>query len=201
MSDKEAAPPDLFLMKGFLDAETCAAIRDEVRRAQGVPAVVYVEGSSNPVDERIRRTTRVLLSEQTISMVERRLLDQLKVISDRFGLSLTDCELPQFLFYREGDFFVAHQDGNTENLDFDHLRIRRISVVVFLNDESETPRVEAFGGGSLVFHDKDDGWPPQSPGYALAVETGLLVAFRSDTIHEVRPVAHGERFTIVSWFR
>jgi SM-20-related protein len=31
-------------------------------------------------------------------------------------------------------------------------------------------------------------------------EPGLLVAFRSDTVHEVLPVTHGERFTVVSWF-
>jgi predicted 2-oxoglutarate/Fe(II)-dependent dioxygenase YbiX len=41
-----------------------------------------------------------------------------------------------FLRYQNGDFFVRHQDGNTHQLDFDHLRIRRISIVVFLNDHS-----------------------------------------------------------------
>lgn len=197
----ETARPDLLLVRGFLDAETCASLRDEARRAEGVPAVVYVEGASDPVNERIRRTTRVLLSEATISSVARRLMNQMPLVAAHFGLALTDCEMPQFLFYREGDFFVAHQDGNTVNLDFDHLRIRKISIVVFLNDQSEKPHAEAFGGGSLVFHRQDGGWPPQLPGYHLAVEAGLLVAFRSDTIHEVLPVTHGERFTIVSWFR
>jgi SM-20-related protein len=30
---------------------------------------------------------------------------------------------------------------------------------------------------------------------------GTLVAYRAETTHEVTPVTHGERFTIVSWFR
>jgi predicted 2-oxoglutarate/Fe(II)-dependent dioxygenase YbiX len=30
---------------------------------------------------------------------------------------------------------------------------------------------------------------------------GSLVAFRSETTHEVIPVTHGERFTVVSWYR
>jgi predicted 2-oxoglutarate/Fe(II)-dependent dioxygenase YbiX len=28
----------------------------------------------------------------------------------------------------------------------------------------------------------------------------MLVAFRSDVLHQVSPVTKGERFTIVSWF-
>ena len=36
---------------------------------------------------------------------------------------------------------------------------------------------------------------------AVACGAGSLAAFRSETTHEVLPVEHGERFTIVSWFR
>ena len=88
--------------------------------------------------------------------------------------------------YEKGDFFVRHQDGNTHQLDFDHLRVRRISIIVFLND--------SFSGGRLNFYDP-------TTAFALVGETGLLVAFKADTFHEVLPVTSGERFTIVSWFR
>jgi len=37
--------------------------------------------------------------------------------------------------------------------------------------------------------------------YGLPGETGLLVAFAAETLHEVSPVTSGERFTIISWFR
>ena len=41
--------------------------------------------------------------------------------------------------------------------------------------------------------------------YAFVVmsdkEPGTLVAFRSETTHEVTPVTHGERFSIASWYR
>jgi SM-20-related protein len=101
-------------------------------------------------------------------------------------MSLTDCEPPQFLRYEKGDFFVRHQDGNDHQNDFDHLRIRRISIVGFLSD--------SFTGGSLTFYDQTTTFP-------LMGETGLLVAFKSDIFHEVVPVTSGERFTFVSWFR
>jgi predicted 2-oxoglutarate/Fe(II)-dependent dioxygenase YbiX len=35
----------------------------------------------------------------------------------------------------------------------------------------------------------------------LCGEEGLLVAFRAETLHEVRPVTHGVRFSVVTWFR
>ena len=37
--------------------------------------------------------------------------------------------------------------------------------------------------------------------FHLRGEPGTLVAFRSETTHEVTPVTHGERYSIVSWFR
>jgi SM-20-related protein len=34
----------------------------------------------------------------------------------------------------------------------------------------------------------------------LAARQGLLVAFPSTVSHEVQPVTHGERLTVVNWF-
>jgi hypothetical protein len=34
----------------------------------------------------------------------------------------------------------------------------------------------------------------------LIAEPGLLIAFPSDKWHEVKPVSHGRRFTVVTWF-
>jgi SM-20-related protein len=35
----------------------------------------------------------------------------------------------------------------------------------------------------------------------LAPAPGTLVAFAAETTHEVTPIAHGERLSIVSWYR
>jgi predicted 2-oxoglutarate/Fe(II)-dependent dioxygenase YbiX len=32
-------------------------------------------------------------------------------------------------------------------------------------------------------------------------EPGMLIAFRAETTHEITPVTHGERYSIVSWYR
>jgi predicted 2-oxoglutarate/Fe(II)-dependent dioxygenase YbiX len=37
-------------------------------------------------------------------------------------------------------------------------------------------------------------------GFPLRGEEGLLVAFRSEILHEVTAVRQGDRYTIVTWF-
>jgi SM-20-related protein len=181
-----AAQFNLFLLPNFLDASTCADLRTELAVAPTTQAPVYIGGSEGTIHETVRRTTSIHPSTETFTFIHDRLLQQKSALEAHFGESLTDCERPQFLRYQTGDFFVRHQDGNTKQIDFDHLRIRRISIVVFLSDE--------FSGGTLNFYD-------QTSTFALAGETGLLVAFTADTVHEVCPVTSGERYTIISWFR
>ena len=112
-------------------------------------------------------------------------------------MTLKECEEPQFLRYEPGDFFVAHQDGNTP-LIHDDSRFRKVSVVLFLSRASDEPSPETYGGGELVMHGPYSG--PILREKVNAVP-GTLVAFRAETTHEVTPVTHGERFTVVSWFR
>jgi len=191
----------LFFIEEFLDAQTCEQIIAEIRTAWGGPATVYREGAASPVDESLRKTTRRMLSEEMTEFVRRRLLESRPQVESHFQIALNDCEPPQFLFYQEGDFFVPHQDGNTEQLKFDHLRVRRISVVIFLSRQSAQPAHGAYSGGSLVFYDAGADPSCKELGFHLAGEPGLLVAFRSETTHEVAPVTCGERYSIVCWYR
>jgi SM-20-related protein len=176
----------LFLLPHFLDADRCARLRAELAVAPTTQAPVYIEGSEGTIHETIRKTTSLHPGSETLRQVHEQLLSQKSALESHFGTTLMDCEQPQFLRYETGDFFVRHQDGNTDQLDFDHLRVRRISIVVFLND--------SFSGGALAFYDP-------ATTFALMGETGLLAAFKADTFHEVLPVTSGERFTIISWFR
>lgn len=185
---------NLFLLRNFLDADACANLKAELNLSPTTQAPVYIEGTEGTIHENIRKTTSLHPSEETKSQVHERLLSQKSALETHFGLNLNDCEPPQFLRYEKGDFFVRHQDGNTHQLDFDHLRIRRISIVVFLNDFSVEPEANCYSGGLLNFYDQQDT-------YGLPGETGLLVAFTADTMHEVSAVTSGERFTIISWFR
>ena len=190
----------LFLVREFLDPQLCAAVRAEARAAAGHPAPVYIEGAEGVVHEDVRRTTSLEVSAETISDVGRRFGGLQGEIGGFFRLNLNGCEPPQFLRYAEGDFFVRHQDGDTDQLEFDHLRVRKVSVVLFRNGGAAGPAAETFAGGALLIYRAGVGAGASPVVFEVAGEPGLLVAFRSDTVHEVAPVTRGERFTVVSWF-
>ena len=189
---------DLYVVRNFFGAETCRELVMEMRHSPAAPAVVYGRGDAGAVDERVRKVSRLLPTTETAEQVGRRLLECRGAVGDHFGIGLSGCEDPQFLRYRVGDFFVAHQDGNTGLIRSEREQSRRISVVIFLNRQSEIPERDAYCGGTLVFSD----WRAR-PGHRelrLSGEAGTLVAFRSETTHEVTPVTHGERYSIVSWY-
>ena len=198
MPELDASHFNLFLLPDFLDVTDCREMMNELCAPRTTQAPVYIQGSDSTLHEDIRKTTSMHPSEETILRVQSLLFAQKSALEAHFGCSLTDCERPQFLRYRPGDFFVRHQDGNTEQLEFDHLRIRRISLIAFLNGHSSEPKENCYSGGALAFYDKKD---EAAGAFPLLGQAGLLVAFRADAWHEVLPVTSGDRFTLISWFR
>jgi len=188
-----ASWPDLFVVRQFFEPDICAAILAELKSIEGVAATIYGRTTTGSIDERTRRTVRLNPAEETDKLVTNRLWECKDAVEKYFGVTLKECEQPQFLRYREGDFFVAHQDGNTGMLNLDAEQ-RLISTVIFLSRQSEQPEAEAYCGGSLVFSSMTDR-------VRIPSEPNMLVAFRSEMTHEVTPVTHGERYSIASWYR
>jgi SM-20-related protein len=187
-------PIDFLEIPNFLDARACAALRAELSEASGGPATVLSRDPEGVVAPTVRRTTRIAMPAAARERIKQLFHDRKAELERHFELALSVCEEPQFLRYQVGDFFVAHQDGNTP-LIHDDSRFRRISLVLFLDAQAENDRPATYGGGSFVFH----GAYPER--YPLAPAPGTLLCFRAETTHEVLPVTRGERFTIVTWFR
>ena len=185
--------PDLFVVRQFFEPDVCAAILAELKTIEGSAATIYGRTTTGSVDERVRKTVRLEPAAETARLVVARLWECKDVVEKHFAVTLKECEQPQFLRYREGDFFVAHQDGNTGLLNLD-AESRLISTVIILSRESEQPEAGTYCGGSLVFSDLDHR-------VRMSGEPNMLVAFRSETTHEVIPVTHGERYSIASWYR
>jgi SM-20-related protein len=185
---------DLHTINDFLDRETLDLLAAELRESAAAASTVLAGG----VHSTVRRSKRVSVSPETLASVRSRLMARKDELEARFGVSLSECEDPQFLRYEEGDFFVPHQDGNTPMV-YDDSRFRRVSAVVFVTPRGDEPAPGTYGGGELVFH----GHYTTAPNLRVSAdaEPGTLVAFRSETTHEVTPVTHGERYTVVTWFR
>jgi SM-20-related protein len=184
------------LLEDFLDPPTRDAVLTDARAAAGAPATVHGHGRSEALT-RVRHATQLAVSEATRRLVDRRLSDLTPELTERFGVALSAHEPLQFLRYDTGGFFVAHQDGNTP-LTRDRTRDRRISIVIFLNAQTLENPTGGYTGGALVFHGP---YPHIDLRQAVVGGPGALLAFRSETTHEVEMVTGGERYTIATWFR
>ena len=192
----------MFTNRNFFDSDLCLKIRSDMRSTDSNPStVVEKQGPDDAVDEKTRRTRSAKVSTSTRALVEERLLAVKPKLEKHFNLVLDGCQKPQFLIYREGDFFRAHPDNSTDPDAPEFVKERQVSAVIFLNNEVEDPMPDSYSGGSLTFYGLIDDPRGESMGFPLTGEAGLLVAFRPEILHEVTPVTHGERYTIVSWFR
>jgi SM-20-related protein len=183
----------LYIQQGFLDAASCARLSSEMRMAPGESATVNLPAGPT-VDEAVRRTKYAHVSEATRSSITKRLQKTRPKLEQHFSLELSDLTGPQFLVYREGDHFRIHADNKV-------ITRRRVSFVVFVNDQSEEHRPDSYEGGSLSMYgllDQD----PRGAAIGLPVPAGVgtLIAFRSELLHDVAPVTRGERCSIVGWF-
>ena len=187
----------LYLIDNFLDVDLCNEIVATLAASPANAATVYGTSESASVAETIRRTSRVIPPPQIVEIIEDRLAARQQEIALHYGIEIGTYEEPQFLRYRTGDFFVAHQDGNTGLMTSEREQRRKISVVIFLNHHSKTHHDSGYGGGALVFTE----WRRRPHGqFHFYGEAGSLVAFPSETTHEVIPVTRGERYSIASWY-
>ncbi|HWP44750.1 MAG TPA: 2OG-Fe(II) oxygenase [Blastocatellia bacterium] len=191
----------LFTIKNFLSADLCEALVREARSSVHAPSLTYINGASL-VDDTFRRARDARVSKQSRLMVRDRLLAIRPKLEEHFSVRLEGCEKPDFLVYNEGDFFRLHRDtGEPDDPDCpEALKRRKVSIIIFLNRHVDEYEPGCYSGGSLSLYGLIDRPLWKGYGFSLEGQPGLLIAFRSDTYHQVVPVTRGERYTIVSWF-
>ena len=188
----------LFVRDDFLDPATCSTIQNEMCMAEQEKALVSRKNSQEGVlDEESRKVLSVNVQRATAEMISDKIWSLKTQLEEHFHVHITNGQGPNFLRYGEGAFYRPHRDKSSEACE--DILPRQVSVVVFLNGYSKEPAENYFGGGLLTFYGLLDGPEWEKCAFPLEPEPGLLVAFRSDTLHEVQPVTFGQRFTIVSW--
>jgi SM-20-related protein len=190
----------LFAEPAFLDPDLCSRVCNEMASASRAPATVREAGDAYGVDEETRRTKLAEVPSETASLVEDRLVAIKPALERHFDLELEGVQKLGFLIYGKGDYFRRHVDRGPHADDAEFSKERQVSAVIFLNGESPEPAPGNYGGGALTFYGLLGNGQGSGVGLPLAPEPGLLIAFASDVIHEVTPVTHGERYTVVTWF-
>lgn len=190
-----------FVAPDFLEPPCLAELCRAMACAPAEKPLIAASSGEDRYDQDVRRVDlRVVPKDNRNRTALRQQLRGLTPeLETHFATPLADCESPQYLIYHPGDFFTAHRDGGDAAPDA-VTRRRRVSVVIFLNRESEEPAEGAYGQGHLTFHHLLNGPHWEKCAFPLNAEPGLLIAFPSGTVHEVTPVLHGLRFTVVTWF-
>lgn len=174
------------ILPALLTTPDLAQVRASLAVAEGSASTVTGVAPGAAVNL-ARRSTRLTLAPATEALLRARLDAARPTLEGHFGQPLGLLEPLQALRYGPGDYFVAHQDGNTP-LIHDDTRHRRVSLSLLLSPPAD------WTGGELVFH----GPGPRQTARASA---GDAVAFRSETTHEVTPLERGERLSVAAWFR
>lgn len=117
-----------------------------------------------------------------------------ETLSSFFSVPLHHLQELQFLKYEAGHFFKAHTD--TLNYLPQGVSQRQISVVLYLNDALSE---ENYHGGEFILYPTSQ-QRSKLQGFPLAIQANSLLAFHSNTLHEVRKVTQGVRYAIVGWF-
>jgi len=188
----------LFTAPHFLPPELVETIRLSMAHSPTEPALIIKSGQEY-LDEDYRKVNFAMVSKEVRTLVDENLRSLIPQLEEHFHMKLGGCETPHYLVYHPGDFFRRHTDGGRKG-ESDFARRRRISVVIFLNAESEEPAPGTYGNGRLTFYGLLEGPHWEHCAFALQSEPGLLVAFPAEMPHEVTPVSHGERYTIASWY-
>lgn len=175
------------LRLAVLNPEEAARLLAVARAAPASASDVSGLTPGRAVLPHVRRSSRIVLPAADEALVRERLEAIRPVLAAHFDRPLGLLEPVQVLRYGPGDFFVAHQDGNTP-LIHDDTRHRRVSLSLLLSGP------EDYDGADLVFHD----------GASRSVEpvsAGEALAFPAEATHEVTPLVAGERISIAGWFR
>ena len=175
------------LLPDLLDAADLAAVRSALAEADAEASTV-TGVAGRPVVYPARRSARLTAPPAIEALLRERILAVRPRLDAMFARPLGALEPLQILRYGPGDYFVAHQDGNTPLL-YDDTRHRRVSLSLLLSEPGD------WTGAELVFHDPDGGRQ------SAIVPAGGAVAFRAEVTHEVTPLETGERLSVAAWFR
>jgi prolyl 4-hydroxylase len=179
---------ELFVVRNFLDPETCAALIERIdveRRPSGIADDIGI------ANFRTSETCDLDWSDPVVAEVERK-------ISSLLGLQLDASEPPQGQRYAPGQEFKAHTDtfepgGYDYYVHTAERGQRTWTAMIYLNEPED--------GGATRF---------KRIGKTIQAEAGKLLAWNNlladgqpnpFTLHQGMKVRRGTKYIVTKWFR
>jgi len=136
------------------------------------------------VDKNIR-STRVKFIERLPNEYENVIRDIILKTKQKnvWNFSTPTREPLQYGVYKEGDHYDWHHDQKEPG---DDGTMRKLSFSLLLNED--------YGGGEFEYRDGEKT-------HTFVLNTGDMAMFPSFVVHRVKPILHGERHSLVGWYR
>jgi SM-20-related protein len=185
----------------FLPVEFCRQLCFEMQNATTTVGAIWNPHTGDHVEEAVKKRKEIIgLSPEVESLIREKLLRRMPQLADHFKVELSGIQPLKFTRYDKDDYYRMHLDVSPHQDAPSILNDRKVSIIVFMNQEGGELEEGDYRGGNLTFYGLlgDRQW--QGVGLPLMSNTGLLIAFRPDTFHEVTPVTEGSRFTLTTWF-
>lgn len=167
-----------FIEKAF-SKESCDRIIQQCE-AQVLEQAGVGEVSGGKIDKSIRDVRRIDLPVR-LGVGAAMAGIGLSINSEQYQFDITRANQVEFLKYDIDGHYHAHIDTF---LNPDHQECRKLTVLLFLNDDFE-------GGKLFIQNGHEKMYPPQDP--------GTVVIFPSFLMHGVEPVTAGIRRSLVTW--
>ena len=156
---------------------------------------LFIDGeiSSNVDPKGIRKSDVVFIDEQWINSLMYGYICAANSMNFKYELSTSDRERCQFTRYAKSDYYGTHCDFDPSRNSVFHTR--KLSATLQLCDGDE------YGGGDLLIdmsayeQDAND----NSEFNRMIRSKGSIVVFDSRMPHQVIPVTHGTRYSLVKW--
>jgi prolyl 4-hydroxylase len=179
---------DLFIVRRFLDVETCAALIERIDERRRPSEIADDLGVAN---FRTSETCDLDWNDSVVALVDRRL-------GDLLGLSLASSEPLQGQRYAPGQEFRPHTDtfepgGYDFYVHTADTGQRTWTAMIYLNEPDD--------GGATRF---------KTIGKTIQPETGKLLAWNNlladgrpnpATLHQGMKVRRGTKYVLTKWFR
>lgn len=172
----------------------CQNLIREMHASPARPAQVFE--SEDASAQGYRNTRNVLVSDAIRAEMTQRLLAEIPALSEFYRLDLKSIQTLQFYCYQPGDYLKSHFDWIDEMQGTVPRRL--LSLVLYLN-QAGPPEQGGYQGGELMFYPESKRGGPKL-GLPLKTETGMLITFDPEVLHEVRPVTTGYRYSVVAWY-
>lgn len=182
----------VFIAEQVMDEATCLLVRTAMDAGIAEPGEVLEDQIA--LAEDVRRVSHIEVPAPVFAAIEACLDDQRATLAAFFDLPHVTREGVSLLRYHAGGFYRRHVD-RAEVPSWPEAARRLITIILFLNDSGDAHPGGTFSGGLLRLYLDADGAPVE-----IAPRQGRLVAFLSDTPHEVTLVdGDGSRDTVVDW--